>query len=132
MEGNTKTRILLADSDARIRSALNTLLRQEPVHIAVRESADAGSLALQIRQFKPHLVLLDWELPGRPAAAMLFALHELDYHPKIIVLGARPESEADALAVGADAFVYKGDPPERLLDSFRSLVRQSGAEPVNG
>jgi DNA-binding response OmpR family regulator len=127
-----QTRILLADGDARVRSALNTLLRQEPVQIAVRESEDAGSLALQIRQFKPDLVLLDWELPGRPAAAMLFALHELDYHPKIIVLSARPESEADALAVGADAFVCKGDPPERLLDSFRSLVRQARTEQVAG
>lgn len=87
-----------------------------------------GSLALQIRQFKPDLVLLDWELPGRPAAAMLFALHGLDYHPKIIVLSARPESEMDALAVGADAFVCKGDPPERLLDSFRELVRQARTE----
>ena len=62
------------------------------------------------------------------AAALLFALHGLDYHPRVIVLSTRPESEMDALAVGADAFVCKGDPPERLLDSFRTLVQQSRAE----
>jgi DNA-binding response OmpR family regulator len=70
-------------------------------------------------------VLLDWELPGRPAAALLFALHGLDYHPRIIVLSTRPESEPDALAAGADAFVWKGDPPEILLGTFRHLVQQS-------
>ena len=125
MGGNNQTRILVADGDARVRSALQTLLQQEPTQIAVRESEDIGSLALQIKQFKPDLILLDWELPGRPAAALLFALHGLDYQPKVIVLSTRPESESDALAVGADAFVCKGDPPERLLDSFRTMVRQS-------
>ena len=125
MGENTLTRILVADGDARVRSALNTLLQQEPTHIVVRESGDLGSLAVQLKQFRPDLVLLDWELPGRPAAALLFALHGLDYLPKVIVLSARPESEIDALAVGADAFVCKGDPPERLLDSFRTVVRRS-------
>jgi DNA-binding NarL/FixJ family response regulator len=125
--GNTQTRILLADSDARVRSSLHTLLRQEAGGVAVRESVDIGSLAMQVGQFKPDLVLLDWELPGRPAAALLFALHGLDYHPKVIVLSTRPESERDALAAGADAFVCKADPPERLLDSFRTLVQQSKA-----
>jgi DNA-binding response OmpR family regulator len=119
---------LVADGDARVRSALQTLLKQEPTQIAVRESGDIGSLALQIKQFKPQLILLDWELPGRPAAALLFALHGLDYQPKVIVLSTRPESETDALAVGADAFVCKGDPPEQLLVSFRTMVRQSKHE----
>jgi DNA-binding NarL/FixJ family response regulator len=128
VEENSQTRILVADSDARVRLALQTLLQQEPTRIAVRESADIAGLATQFTQFKPDLILLDWELPGRPAAALLFALHGLDYHPKVIVLSTRPESEIDALAIGADAFVCKGDPPERLLDSFRTLVQQSQAE----
>lgn len=130
--GNQHTRILVADSDARVRSALHTLLMQEPGQITVRESADLGGLVVQVREFRPDLVLLDWELPGRPAAALLLALHGLDYHPKIIVLSTRPESETEAIIVGADAFVCKADPPDRLLDSFRHLVQESrrqGQEP---
>lgn len=123
--GDVQTRILVADNDARVRSALQILLKQEPGQLVVRESADLGGLAAQIRQFKPDLVLLDWELPGRPAAALLLALHGLDYHPLVIVLGRRPESEQEALAVGADAFVCKADPPDRLLDTLRRLVSES-------
>ena len=125
MGGNGHTRILVADNDARARFALQTLLRQEPGEVIVRESADVDGLAMQVKEFKPDLVLLDWELPGRPAAALLFALRGLCYTPKVIVLSARPEAERVALSAGADAFVYKGDPPERLLHSFRSLVRES-------
>jgi DNA-binding NarL/FixJ family response regulator len=113
----------VADNDARVRSALQTLLRQEPEQLTIHETADLGGLAVQVKDFRPDLVLLDWELPGRPAAALLLALHGLTYHPKVIVLSTRPESEEDALAAGADAFVSKSDPPERLLQSFRRLVQ---------
>jgi DNA-binding NarL/FixJ family response regulator len=95
--------------------ALHTLLKQEPEQVAVRESTDVSSLTVQVKEFKPELVLLDWELPGRPAAALLFSLHGLNYHPKVIVLSTRPESEREALGAGADAFVCKGDPPDQLL-----------------
>jgi len=121
----TVTRILVADNDARVRSALQHLLRLEPGQIEIRESADLESLASQIREFQPDLVLLDWELPGRPAAALLLALHSLSHHPQFIVLSKRPESEEAALAAGADAFVSKSDPPERLLHSLRMLVQRS-------
>jgi CheY-like chemotaxis protein len=123
--GNTQTRILVADGDTRVRFALRTLLQQEQGQILIEESADVVALAAQIRKFRPHLVFLDWELPGRPAAALLLALNGLDYHPGIVVLSTRPESEEAALAAGADAFVSKGDPPERVLASFRALLSGS-------
>ena len=125
MASNTQTRIYVADNDARVRSALQTLLRQEPGQIRVRESADLDSLATQVKEFRPDLVMIDWELPGRPAAALLLALHRLDYHPCVVVLSTRPELEQDARNVGADGFVCKGDSPERLLQVLRGLVQDS-------
>jgi DNA-binding response OmpR family regulator len=120
--GNRQTRVLVADNDARVRFALRTLLQQEREQILFEESGDAAALACQIKQFRPHLVILDWELPGRPATALPFVLNEVGDKPRIVVLSTRPESEAAALAAGADAFVCKADPPERLLDSFRALA----------
>lgn len=122
MANDKQIRILVADSDPRVRSALQTLLRQEAGPITLRESSDMRSLAAQAREFQPQLVLLQWELPGRPAAALLFALHGLETKPRIIVLSTRAESEQVVLASGADAFVSKGDPPERLLATFRGMV----------
>jgi DNA-binding NarL/FixJ family response regulator len=125
--GESRTRILVADSDSRVRMALHTLLKQEPEQVAVRESTDVSSLTVQVKQFKPDLLLLDWDLPGRPAAALLFALNGLNYHLKVIVLSTRPESEREVLGAGADAFVCKGDPPDQLLGSFRRLVKEAKA-----
>lgn len=116
-------RILIADNDRRVRSALYMLLKQEP-GLTVQESSDLGGLAAQVRSFKPDLVLLDWELPGRPAAALLLALDALSSRPKVMVLSRRSESETEALAAGADAFASKTDPPEELLAALRSLVNR--------
>jgi DNA-binding NarL/FixJ family response regulator len=127
---NTKLRIVVADSDPRVRSALRILLREEPGLELVGESSDLPGLVGQIRELKPDLVLLDWELPGRPAAAMLLAQTALDFSPKVIVFSARPETREAVLAAGADAFVYKGNPPEALLSAFRRSTEESG-EGVN-
>ena len=118
-------RVLVADNDVRVRSALQTLLKQEP-GLMVGECSDLESLVVQSKEFNPDLVLLDWELRGRPATALLFAAHAPNFRPKTIVLSGRPEAEQAALAAGADAFVSKADPPDRLLSTLRELVRESG------
>ena len=127
MGRNTELRILLADDDTRVRSALLTLLAQEMDRLVIRECTDIACLAAEIKTYKPELVLLDWELPGRPAAALLFAFHGLGSKPKVIILSARPEAEKAAMAAGADVFVCKGEPPEQLLIRFRELVQGLGS-----
>jgi DNA-binding NarL/FixJ family response regulator len=80
--------ILVADDDARVRWALQTLLTQEPDPVTIRESSDVGSLTVEMKDFEPDVVLLDWELPGQRAAALFFASHGLQSRPKIIILSA--------------------------------------------
>ncbi len=132
MEQDTSMRIVVGDRDVRVRSALKVLLREEHGVTLVGESSDLPSLVVQIKELKPDLVLLDWELPGRPAAALLLAQERLHSPPKVIVFSARSESEQESLALGADAFVSKGDAPEALLAAFRKLTRESGEKAANG
>ena len=128
MTDDSTLRLVVADADQRVRSALRILLQEEPGLIVVGESSDLPSLVAQVGELVPDLVLLDWELPGRPAAAILVAQTTIDHRPMVIVFSARSESEEAALAAGADAFVSKGDPPEALLTAFRQLTEKSGRE----
>jgi DNA-binding NarL/FixJ family response regulator len=127
---DSNIRLVVADADQRVRSALRILLREEPGLVVVGESADLPSLVAQVRDLTPDMVLLDWELPGRPAAALLLAQTAIGHTPSVIVFSARPESEDEVLAAGADAFVSKGDPPEALLSAFRQLkeIRGKGVD----
>ncbi|MBC7334651.1 MAG: response regulator transcription factor [Clostridia bacterium] len=114
-------RVLIADGRARVRSALRLLLIQEPGVSVVGEAEDAAralSLALERR---PDLVLLDWELPPLGGPAVLARLRTARPGLAVIALSGWPEARRAALASGVDAFVSKGDPPERLLAAVRGF-----------
>ena len=108
-------RVLLADDQSKVRSALRLLLEQEPELSGVDEATDADELLAQVGMVCPDIVLLDWELPGLPHNDVLPALRARCPRLKVVALSGRPEARQAALAAGADAFVSKGDPPEKLL-----------------
>lgn len=91
------------------------MVEQAPGWGLVGEASDSASLLGVLTQAQPDVLLLDWELPGLPAAKLL-ALLRATYPPlRVIVFSGRLEAKQMALAAGADGFVSKGDPPECLL-----------------
>jgi DNA-binding NarL/FixJ family response regulator len=115
-------RILIADQQQAVRSAVRLLLEERLGLHVVGEAADNQELLAQLESFRPDLLLLDWDLPGWSTSSLNDAFHRLDFQPQVIVLDVEPESVQTALAAGADAFVSKGDPPKRLLTAIRSLA----------
>ena len=108
-------RVVLADDQSRVRSALRLLLEQQPELEVVGEAAQAEGLLVQVKALCPDLVLLDWELPGLQTVSLLPALRDLCPHLRVVALSGRPEARQAALDAGVDAFVSKGNPPEQLL-----------------
>ena len=107
-------RILLADDQDRVRYAIRVLLAQQPGLEVVAEVLDAADMLAQLKAVCPDLALVDWELPGLTEAGGLATIRKLCPHLTVTVL--RPSwRPARGAAAGADAFVSKGDPPERLL-----------------
>jgi DNA-binding NarL/FixJ family response regulator len=108
-------RILLADHRHKVRFALRALLEQQPDLKVVGEAADAEELLALTEETCPDLVLVDWELPGLTANDHLSALRRVCPDVFLLALSGRVKAREAALGAGADAFVSKGDPPERLL-----------------
>lgn len=114
-------RVLLADGQIKVRSALRLLLEHEPEIYVVGEAAEANSLLDQAKHTCPEIILLDYELPGQKIAQLLSALRGRCPNARIIALSGRPESRCGALRAGVDAFVSKGDPPDRLLATLSAM-----------
>jgi DNA-binding NarL/FixJ family response regulator len=108
-------RVLLADDEVRVRYALRVLLRQQPGVELAGEAVRASDLLDALTASRPDVVLLDWELPGSGGRQSMAAIRSLCPRLPVIALSGRPEVRREALAAGADAFVCKSDPPDRLL-----------------
>ncbi len=120
-----KMRVFIADDQSRVRWALRTFLQEEQGLILAGETSRAEALLALVEATRPDLVLLDWELLDQPVADLLSALQALDFQVKVIVLSSQPDIQQAALAAGVDAFVSKGDPPERLLTTLRAIQQET-------
>ena len=116
------TRILLADDNQNLRSALALLLETRLGATIVGEASTMERLLEQAALTHPDVVLLDWELPGKPEADRIVVVRSVAPRAQVIVFSARPESAS--LAVGADAFVNKIDPPEHILTVLKERNKE--------
>jgi two-component system response regulator DesR len=121
---NEQMRVILADDQASVRSALRLLLAQEPGLDVVAETADATALLQTAVETTPDLVLLDWELPGLPGAQLLRLLRYERPLLTVVAMSSRPEAQQEALDAHVDAFVSKSESPQRVLSAIRGPLKR--------
>jgi DNA-binding NarL/FixJ family response regulator len=117
-------RILLADNQPKVRFALRVLLVSMSDISVVGEVTDADELVSQIDSTNPDMVILDWQLPGLSEIGSILALRKARPDLFVIALSGRPELGQAALDAGADNFVSKIDPPDRLLATVSRFQKQ--------
>ncbi|MFC5300355.1 response regulator [Azospira restricta] len=100
--------ILIVDDDKGIAKVL-TALCTSAGHQVVGTLADGAALEERLRELRPDLVCLDYQLPGRDGLALLQAVHAVS--PAIDVVFMTGSQEADieqrAADAGASGFVRK-------------------------
>ncbi len=120
-------RILVADSQSKVRHALCVLLKQQPGLDIVGEAASALEVLTQAEKCRPDLILLHWRLRDMTTLDLLPALRKNRPGLHLIVLSAQREACEAALDAGADAFVCKMDPPDRLLAAIQAIRQAEGS-----
>jgi CheY-like chemotaxis protein len=113
-------RVLIADDQPEVRSALRLLLEHEGGIRGVVEAGGAAEVLAALRSSQcPDLLLMDWELPGMDPRWLLPLFKSACPFASVVAMSGLPEASRAALSAGADIFVSKGDPPERLLQAVR-------------
>jgi len=113
-------RILLADTNTTLRSALALLLETRLGAQIVGQVSSMESLLCEAAATNPDLIILSQTLPGEPAAARINALCQRAPHAYILISGTHPEDAC--LEQSAAAFLCQTDPPEAVLNVIQSLV----------
>lgn len=119
-------RILLADGNSDLRSALALLLETRLGVQIVGQVNTFAELLHTAQQLKPDIIVLDSDLSGPLVthAERIQALRQTAPQSKIIIASIRPEGGSVALTASADGFINKSDLPEAILAAFRLVLNQ--------
>ena len=121
-------RVLLADADLSVRSALALLLKHKLGVTDIREVGEVRSLEEAMDSFKPDLLLLDEDLPGFDIRGLRGHLSQFGFSQygrpcAVVVMSMQAENEQRALACGADAFLYKRASGDYVLKVLNRYIR---------
>ena len=122
-------RILVVDNQLRARKSMKALLGAWYPAAEVREATDGYEAVQLSEKFKPALILMDARMPRMNGLEAVRQIKAKSPIIKIIVLSMYMDSKAEALAAGADAFVSKSEPPEKIRETLKDIF--SSLEPKN-
>jgi DNA-binding response OmpR family regulator len=126
------SKILIADDEPAIVTALEFLLRRSGYEV---EIARDGDEALRLAEaMRPDLVLLDVMMPVKSGYEVCWRLREQPElrDVKIIILSARGRDAevAKGLTVGADVYVTKPFSTRDLMSRIRALLKHHPSAPA--
>jgi DNA-binding NarL/FixJ family response regulator len=117
------TRVYLADAKQEERSALRLLLLDLKMEVA-GEAADWPATLANAPASRLDMLLVDWDLlPADLGVQALAELRAACSSAIVVVLISHLDArEQAALSAGADAFISKGEAPDRLGERLRAAA----------
>jgi DNA-binding NarL/FixJ family response regulator len=116
------TRVYIADGKPEERSALRLLLLDLKMDV-IGEGADWATTRAQAPVSRTDMLLVEWDLLPNPPTAALDELRTACPAALVIVLISHLDARQQAaLSSGADAFISKGETPDRVAERLRSVA----------
>lgn len=115
-------RVYLADAQPEERSALRLMLLDLKLEV-VGEAADWITTLAQAPISRTDMLLVDWDLlPSSPTAALEHLRKVCPAALVIVLISHLDARHQAALSAGADAFISKGETPERVAERLRAVA----------
>jgi two-component system, OmpR family, response regulator len=130
-ENGQRPRVLVVDDEPNILDVITMALRYESFEVAT--AANGREALAGVREFRPHVILLDIMLPDMEGFEVARRLGADRAGIPIIFLTARDttEDKVRGLTMGGDDYVTKPFSLEELVARIRALLRRAGVEGVD-
>ncbi|EKP93793.1 response regulator [Thermaerobacter subterraneus] len=122
-----RIRVLVVEDAEPVRRSLVEMLEMEPDFHVVGEAADGEAAAAMAADLRPHVILMDINLPrldGLAAAERI--LRQLDTRIIMVSVENGPEYFRRAMQAGACDFLVKPFSPDALAEAVRRAVPPAG------
>ncbi|MGH9432727.1 MAG: LuxR C-terminal-related transcriptional regulator [Terriglobia bacterium] len=125
MEHGTPIRILIAGNFPIFRAALRKLLETEPDFNVVGEVPIGKEAALQAKEAKPDIVLLNLAIPNQSDLESVRDLASISPPVRTVILSASIEKAEiiQALQHGVQGMVPRDAVPQQLFEGLRSVMK---------
>jgi len=128
MTSARRTRVLIVDDSAVMRSLLRSVIATDAVLEVAGTASDGGSVLGAIRLHQPDLILLDVEMPVLDGLATLRQLRERGHRMPVIMCSSLTQRGAtvtiEALAGGASDYVAKPSGQANREQAVRTLAQE--------
>jgi DNA-binding NarL/FixJ family response regulator len=114
-------RVLIADDDHRVRTALSALLTSSAGFDIVGTSATTDCALTLARQHRPTVALIDILLPEAPDGLGLLRAITNELHIPAIAMSIDGGLRKSALAAGAASFFDKDSRADQLIAALRAV-----------
>jgi two-component system phosphate regulon response regulator PhoB len=129
-QDTSQRRVLIVDRDTDGVQALKFKLSQAGFHVATVAESTHAAAAIQANA--PHLVLLDWDLPGAIAIDLVRRIRSVNgaRPPRLIIFSmlAGDEQIVTGLELGADDYVVKPYSATEVVARARAVLRGTKRE----
>src|SRR5919109_4639582 len=127
-----RTRVLVADDDPAVRSALDRVLRFNGYEVDLAKDGIEALAALE--KATPDAVVLDVMMPGLDGVGACRMMRGQGHDVPVLMLTARGELEhrISGLDAGADDYLVKPFELEELLARLRAMLRRFRGETTGG
>jgi len=126
------TRVYVADAKPEERSALRLMLLDLKMEV-VGEAADWSTTLANAPATRLDILLVDWDLlPINLGVQALAELRTACPNAIVVVLISHLDARHQAaLSAGADAFISKGETPERVAEHLRTVAARVPTDSEN-
>jgi two-component system chemotaxis response regulator CheY len=128
--GSPRKTVLLADDELHVRLFLSRLVASLDMEVVGEASNGAEALALY-RQKRPHMLLLDHNMPGMTGMEVLRELIREFPDARIVMLSSVADRRTVELCaeLGAAHYIRKDSPFEDMVQVLRDVAFGEGESP---
>jgi DNA-binding NarL/FixJ family response regulator len=124
-------RVLLADDHPVLRMGLRILLNKASDIQVVAEAGDGAEALRLIKELKPDVTILDYQLPKLSGAEVAKEIQKGNLSTRVLALSSHKDIRTvrDMLGAGAVGYLVKDEAPQVIIEAVRTVVHDSWFSP---